>query len=357
MVSRGVLLVALLFALGACGVQTANVGDCGDDRVAELDHVGPDGQPDPCHLQDPPEPASKCTGGQFVHWQVGWEEPVWLWFGSEEQAPECPQGSTTYEGHADLVAPDACEACTCELPTGACALPSTIVASSKDCGNFDAGMLTSFNPPVPWDGSCDSTAQLPAGAAHAVKVGALAMTEDGCAPGPTIPAKVLSWYWQTFARACDGAGWVPSLIQRSICIPDADPGPPGFHLCTVRKGEHDCPSLKDNVFTEQHIFFDGVDDKRGCSECTCGLPMGSICTATISIYKGGDLTCSGPPVDQLTISSATPKCIDIQPPGQALESTSAGPTTYIPGNCQPTGGQPNGLSATGTDPFTFCCRP
>ena len=114
-----------------------------------------------------------------MHWPANWGEPVWLWFGPEEQAPDCPHGtvSTAYEGHADLVAPIACEACTCEPPTGACALPSTIMASSKDCGDFNAGMPAPFNPPVPWDGSCDSTAQLPAGAAHAVKVGALAMTE------------------------------------------------------------------------------------------------------------------------------------------------------------------------------------
>ncbi len=357
MVARGMLLVTLLVALGACGAQSANVGDCGEDRVAELDHVGPDGQPDPCHLQDPPEAVDRCTGGEFVHWQVGWEEPIWLWFGAEEQAPDCPQGSTTYEGHADLVAPSACEACTCEPPTGACALPSMIAASTATCSAFASGALSSFDPPAAWDGTCDGAIQLPGGAAHALMIDALTMTETGCASGPTIPAKVISWYWQTFARACDGEGWVPSLFRRSICIPDTHPAPPGFHLCTVRQGEHDCPALTDNVFTERHVFFDGVDDQRACSACSCGPPMGSLCTATISTYKGADSTCSGPLVDQVTISSASPKCIDIQPPGQSLGSKSAGAVTYTAGTCQPTGGHPNGLSAAGTDPFTFCCRP
>ncbi|MFO0759114.1 MAG: hypothetical protein U0359_21660 [Byssovorax sp.] len=358
MVARTIGVGVLLVAAGACGVQEANVGDCGEGRVADLAHLGSDGRPDPCHLQDPPS-AGGCAQGELVHWPADWEEPLWLWFGVEDQAPECPHGaaSTAFEGHADLVAPDECEACTCEPPTGACSLPTTITASTATCGAFSNGALTSFDPPPGWGGLCDGTKQLPGGAAHALTVGPLEMTEDGCAPGPTIPAKVISWHWQTFARACDGKGWSRGPIEHSMCIPDAHATTPDFRLCIFHEGEHDCPMLTHNDFTEQHVFFQGVDDKRACSECSCGPPMGSVCTATISIYKGGDLTCSGPTVTKTTVSSASPTCVDIQPPGQALGSKSAGPTTYTPGTCQPLGGAPNGLAAEGTEPLTFCCRP
>jgi hypothetical protein len=69
------------------------------------------------------------------------------------------------------------------------------------------------------------------------------------------------------------------------------------------------------------------------------------------------LTCSGSTVaNGITISSAGPVCLDIALPGQALGSKSAGPTTYLPGTCQPLGGDASG-SVTKTEPATLCCRP
>jgi hypothetical protein len=56
------------------------------------------------------------------------------------------------------------------------------------------------------------------------------------------------------------------------------------------------------------------------------------------------------------ISSNGPTCVDIQPPGLALGSKSAGPVIYTPGSCQPSGGKAIG-SAEGTVPTTFCCLP
>jgi len=64
--------------------------------------------------------------------------------------------------------------------------------------------------------------------------------------------------------------------------------------------------------------------------CTCGAPTGSACTATVSIYKGTDLTCSGQGLEQKAISSEGPVCLDMALPGQPLGSKSAGPTTYLP---------------------------
>ncbi|MEO7591101.1 MAG: hypothetical protein ABI134_07805, partial [Byssovorax sp.] len=216
------------------------------------------------------------------------------------------------------------------------------------------GAPTSFDAPAPWDGQCDSTNQVPAGKAHSLTIGALTMTENGCAPGPTIPAKVISLRWDTFARTCDRI-LDPGPLDRSSCIPDAVPA--GFRgWCILQKGENDCPTNPGNLFTERHVVYNGVQDDRQCSACNCGAPMGSACTATVSIYKGADLTCSGQVLEQKAISSEGPVCLDIALSGQPLGSKSAGPTTYLPGTCPAMGGDASG-TAVKTNPVTLCCRP
>jgi hypothetical protein len=327
-------------------------------------HKGPDGQPDPCHRQDVDGGADggedagvevRCESGGYVHWQVGWDEPSWLWIGAEDQAPDCPAGlvSTAYEGRADLVAPTLCEACTCDPPTGSCALPTKLTASTAIC--YAPGATTSFNAPDPWDGSCDGTTQVAGGAAHSLTIDPIAMTENGCASGPTVSAKVISLRWDTFARACDVVGWSPGPTPRSACVPD-DPLPDGFHLCMYQKGISTCPSTTENVFTEQHVFYQGVQDGRQCSTCSCGTPIGSVCKAQVSIYNGNDLTCDGPALEQKGISSEGPVCLGMALAGQALGSKSAGPTVYLPGTCPPMGGDASG-AAVAVEPGTFCCRP
>jgi hypothetical protein len=347
----------LLVALTSCSKYMDGYSCLNPDRG----HKDARNEPDPCHYHDPDAGAdagtdAQCEVGEYLHWEVGWDEPSWLWIGAEDLAPECPAGlaTTAYEGHADLVAPAVCEACTCEPPTGSCTLPSKLMASTATCGV--PGVTTSFDAPATWDGSCDGTTQTPDGAAHSLSIDPITMSENGCASGPPAAAKIVSLRWDTFARACDVVGWSAGPTRRSACVPD-EPLPSGFHLCIYRESERACPTEPGNVFTERHTFYKGVDDDRQCSTCTCGVPTGSTCTAEVSIYKGNDLTCSGPTVAKgITISSSSPTCIDIQLPGQALGSKSAGPTTYIPGTCPPLGGDASG-SASPTDPDTFCCRP
>lgn len=152
----------------------------------------------------------------------------------------------------------------------------------------------------------------------ALTIDALTMMENGCATGPTFPAKVVSLHWDTYARVCDMA-WPPGGTDRSICLLD-DPLPPGFRLCVFHDDEEECPTTTENVFTEQHVFYNGVEDNRQCSACSCGAPARSACTAMISIYKNANCNSL---LDQKTISSVDETCLDIQLPGQALGSKKA----------------------------------
>ena len=319
----------------------------------EKGHRDAQNNPDPCHHND--VGAAKCDVGDFVHWGIEWEDPTLLWFGPADQVPECPRGPMTiaYEAQTDLVALSACEACTCEPPTGSCTLPLTLTASTAAC-NVSGGISTTFNAPAAWDGSCDSTTQTPSGAAHSLAIDPITMTENGCALGPPVPAKVISLHWDTLARACD-IGLPAGPVKRSTCLP-RDPLPTGFALCIFHEGEYDCPTEPANVFTERHVFYQDVQDDRQCSGCSCGAPTGSTCDGTISIYKGNNLTCSSPTFAQIPISSMQPACIDFADPGQALGSKSAGTATYVPGICPPMGGDASG-TAIPTAPDTFCCRP
>ena len=171
-------------------------------------------------------------------------------------------------------------------------------------------------------------------------------------PGPPVPAKLLSLRWETYARACDMA-WPPGATNHSICLTNSmllsD-----FKLCISHDGEQACPTTTGNVFTEQHVFYNGIEDDRQCSPCSCGAPTGSACTAIASIYTNA--TCSGVPLTQTTISSASETCVDVQLPGQALGSKSANLVSYLPGTCPPAGGNASG-AAIKTEPVTYCCRP
>lgn len=354
MVASWRLAGALLVGVGTFGgcMLYGEIGyDC-DPSVYEDGHLGPDGKPDFCHRRDRPD-AGGCAAGSCAETPFYWDGPALLWSGPAGTAPECPSGPTgiAWEGHADLVAPATCEACTCEPSTGSCALPSKFEARTNAC-SVPGGVTASFDAPFPWDGQCDTAAQLPPGAASSLTIEPLKVTENGCTAGPPVAAKIVSAYWATDARACHGPEFSPCQDKASACIPTEDP--PEFRVCITKEGTVACPAFSGAIFTEQHIFYQGINDDRECSTCSCGPPTGSVCTATVSIYTGG--MCGAPHLDQVNISSVSSKCLDIQPPGQALGSKDAGPTKFTPGTCHPIGGEPKG-SAAASDAKTYCCRP
>src|SRR4051812_18914644 len=98
-----------------------------------------------------------------------------------------------------------------------------------------------------------------------------------------------------YVRPCVRHGLALGPIS-TIVLPSQRSNPHWLRRVYLQRRRERLPHGAGNVFTEQHFFYKGVEDDRQCSACTCGAPAGSACTATISIYKGNDLTCGGPPL-------------------------------------------------------------
>src|SRR5262249_43852306 len=97
-----------------------------------------------------------------------------------------------------------------------------------------------------------------------------------------------------------------------------------------------------------------VDDRRACTDCACGQPVGSMCVSSFSIGK--DLTCMDSAVGNIDVGSEPTHCTDLSPPGLPLGSKAATPPTYFPGVCPSIGGEPvAGGAAEATEATTFCC--
>jgi hypothetical protein len=305
-----------------------------------------------------------CDIGECIKRPSGWDGPLWAWIGpnpaliGSEEAPNCPLGDSDREGYTDLAAPEECAQCSCLPSTGSCELPSKLTASTDICG---AGTPTiPFDAPASWGGTCDATIQVPTGVAKSLTIAPLTVTQESCAVGLDPPAAgVVTPYWKTLARTCVGDDWDECGGPHWYCIDKSQAPFPGARLCVLQSGR----SLEDcNAdWPEKYVLHQqGIDDERKCTECTCAPPLGSMCTALLSVYENS-AACSGPAVfNQLPISSTSPgPCFDLSPPGKPMGSKLATSPTYIPGTCEAVPGSfiPDGGTLTVTPSFTLCCKP
>jgi hypothetical protein len=282
---------------------------------------------------------------------------VLVWIGSQAYAPSCPDAIPAQLQYGiDLVAPPlSCGTCACDPPVGSCTLPEILSTSSAICPGTAAGAShIFFNAPPGWDGSCSAMDAIPAcgggPCVESLTISPLNVTQGVCTPvAVSPPAPPIQPVWSTVAVSCKSMIPPPSCENPGeICAPSA---PPDFLRCISFADDLVCPG---EPYTEKHLVYQDKDilDQRTCTPCSCGAPEGNSCKAMISVFS--DQTCSDL-VGTNSISSLGPTCIDIQPPGQALGSKSAGPVTYTPGTCQPSGGKPTG--SIKTKPVTFCCLP
>lgn len=296
----------------------------------------------------------------------GWTGYIALYEGDPGKDPGCPAvtfPNQLYTGKAGLTAPPAqCSTCTCGAPVGiTCTVPPLSVATatcaqiqtgSSFCSgdlneaatgvcNGQDGFLggqTNCGPPPTCKGNqaCNGSITLPEAA----------VTGTGICTASAQSAKVSQASWSTLGRACGNMAIGGGCNVGQVCLPKpAAPYQGG--ICVFKKGLSTCPAL----FPTQHVFYDDLDDKRACSDCTCGTSSGGACQATVNIYKDGTVnTCN---TLLTTITAGTCKDLTGNPTVGARKVTSVQVTN--PGSCPPGGGQALG-AATPTGPTTFCCK-
>ena len=277
---------------------------------------------------------------------AGWEGPVLLWAGPVTEAPLCPDRAinVVYEGHAGLHGTTKCPQCECGPPV--CEMPGGLVTTTEHaCPDAD-DVLTAYDAPDGWDGSCTSSGTIPKGDFLSVAVSST--TVSPCEPITGSPVSAQgSMAWEVFARACKPTAPVVGDDAAKGCTSTYEPPPPGFSQCVFKGGE---PSQCPVGYPDRRVFFSRAEGGLGCTDCQCGPPEGSDCLVFFRLYSEAACTHTflGMGVGLGDSSCATGFSTD-------LAGMSATFYTDIPGVCTPFGGEPSGEIAP-ADPSTFCCQ-
>ncbi|MBV9947338.1 MAG: hypothetical protein JOZ69_10855 [Myxococcales bacterium] len=273
---------------------------------------------------------------------IGWLGPVALYEGALATAvPDCPAGyASPVDRKGGLTGPQAACTCTCGLSGqtcqpaagqfysdtscstacagGAVPLPSSMCVNPTPC----QGVSVSFKAPAPtWSGTC-----------------APVSTRSVAPPSFATAARVCTW-----ASRPDSPGGCTGAAQQCVKSPT---GAFGTRLCVYQLGDPAPTSCPPGAYTNYHVFYDGVSDSRGCTQCTCDPATGGSCTGSIGFYSSG--ACSGAASATFTFGTST--CSILNTPIYAM-----GDFAPTGGTCGPgMGGQPTG-SADGTRAATVCC--
>jgi hypothetical protein len=304
---------------------------------------------------------------------TGWTGYFSLYDGPASGDPGCGGNypNQAFIGNAGFNAPPAtCSMCTCASPSGeTCVVPSTVSVGDAACGSAP---FCGADLPTDWTMPCTTTASSPylkgaqltcgstasatcdtnTGAACNVSVamGTTSVTGGQCTPSTVMPTKPTPT-WMSVGEACGGV--MPTGIGCSgsqVCLPKPAAG---FqpNVCIMKAGENTCPA---GQFSQQHVFYTGFTDTRGCSACSCGSPSGSTCSAKVDIYNSYN-ACTGAPVATLNIDNTNGACVALSgnPQVAGRKATTTAPTG---GKCTPGGGQPMGSAAEdASTAVTFCC--
>jgi hypothetical protein len=350
------LLVAGGFTSTACSGGSANVEFKGrENKDAGTEAGGGTGAGGGGGKEDDTTCDGECVPGATQGWHH-----AWFWIGPVNEERPCPSFAPnfTFKGYKGLIAPHDCDACSCESSTGTCKLPSVITARSEICGS--GGQEFSFDAPDPWDGMCTDMNAIPAEpdcsnipCIQSLTIEAITLVNEKCAPSETpVPRGLPTPMWETVAIGCSREGALTGCNNGAgVCLPTPDLG---WQHCvwpgdTAEKIERECPPSYNEV---RHLFYEAIDDQRKCSMCDCSPPQGSFCSALFSLYH--DAACSVPLPLIRPIGSAFADCINLFPPGMVLGSKAITDVDYIPGSCEPLGGEPEG-QATPIRPVTVCC--
>src|SRR5512132_2787883 len=153
-----------------------------------------------------------CPGQCAPLAPAAWLGPILLWIGKAGDAPECPPSAPIkgFPMFDELNAPNLCDICQCEAPSGTCALPTTFTAWASTCP-VDGSSLpqTPFDAPAGCSGACTDASAIAAkqkcnngDCVQALTIAPVTLTEPPCAVTVVpVPAK-LPYTWGTVAQSC-----------------------------------------------------------------------------------------------------------------------------------------------------------
>ncbi len=262
----------------------------------------------------------------------GWSGPVAMASGPSTP-PACtseyPTQTTSGVLADNLSADPATCGCTCKNPVIAiCSTATLNVYGGGTCGSTGNKVADLVN------GSKCTAASLDSLATHMRATGNFISGSCVAQPSEQVPSAT----WGLQARACGGASTAGACSGGQLCVPPAAT----FEMCIYQAGNLACPA----GYTNKSVFYEGFDDTRGCTACTCGTATGNcVGTGTVSLHNKNDCT------DDV-------KTIDLGTCASAVTATHAkyndGPATNVTCPPAPGAGMSTG-TATPKDAVTFCC--
>jgi hypothetical protein len=326
---RGAALVlALTLATGCPPILYSSEGEGGTSDARSDARIGDAGA---CKSK-----ATVCVAAA----PVTWTGPVEIYEGDPATAPKCPSPLLTDVSANISIAsasPVTCSACGCTPGTIACG-DSTVEGLNLLCENCDAGTTTAML------GKC-SNAALVCGMdyveglifEHPSATAPCTMTGGSVDVRPPVE-------WMSAVVGCKAASSALKQIDCAageVCAPAPSP-PFDSSLCVFQVGDVSCPGAP---YSNRIVAYEGVDDARGCTACTCKVTPGT-CTGTVNAFSDSD--CKTPFGSSMGFGG----CVEVSGSSIYAEVLTADPPTTLA--CGTTGGQPTG-TATPANPVTICC--
>ena len=226
-----------------------------------------------------PEPS--CEGATLAcvpSLPAGWRGPVAFWEGSEDTAPDCPEGyGRPQDVLGDLTAAPAECSCSC-------------AASGETCAQAQVSI---FN-----DAACDARcAEAPAaacaeasgcaGSVGSLRAPAVAPTGGSCEG--SVEMVLTEPSWGTRARLCERSSEPGQCAAGQACV--TSPAPPfSSQVCVYRVALEDAPvpSCPEQYPSGPSLFHRELKDTRACGDCVCEGPSGGSCEATVRLSARED---------------------------------------------------------------------
>jgi hypothetical protein len=276
----------------------------------------------------------------------GWVGPVALWQGTAAPSPTVCSDNGFQQVAATLfagviAAPAMCAGCVCDSPVDvSCPEARISFSASATC----AAPLTGLTIP---SNLCHAFL-LPIDA-RSVRWESVAAQGGFCSPSTNGESTLPPLRWSRHAAACfnstPGGG-----CSTGTCQPRPT-APLGSRTCIAQVGEFTCPSQ----YPQRSLYYFGVQDNRGCTECSCATPTGASCSGQLLVTS--DSVCSAERTTIRTIGTCATVGPDPTPPAPPIPQSRSAvyrETGASGGTCRSSGGSATG-SAEDASPVTFCC--